>query len=117
MKALLLVAHGSRKEGANAALTELATHVEALGGQSVRCAFLQFGEPDLSTALAEMATECQEITVVPLVLTAGKHLEEDIAAMLAGLRATCPNLTVTLSSHLGAWSGLPQAILDLARQR
>ncbi len=116
MKALLLVAHGSRKAEANGALTELATQVEALGGQPARCAFLQFGEPDLPTALAELAGNCQEITVVPLVLAAGKHLEEDIAAALAALRTTCPNVRVTLSPHLGAWSGLPQAILDLAGQ-
>jgi len=117
MNALLIVAHGSRKPDANQALLELAMQVQALGGQQVRCAFLQFGQPDLPTALADLvASGADAITIVPLVLTAGKHLEEDIRTATDTLRRDHPELTVTLSPHLGAWSGLPLAILDLATQ-
>lgn len=117
MNALLIVAHGSRKPDANQALLELAAQVQALGGQHVRCAFLQFGQPDLPAALADLVESgCKAITIIPLVLTAGKHLEEDIGTATDNLRRAHPELTVILSPHLGAWSGLPRAILDLAGQ-
>jgi sirohydrochlorin ferrochelatase len=116
MNALLIVAHGSRRAHSNEALVELAAQVEALSGQPARCAFLQFGTPDLATALAELAQEAARITVVPLFLTAGKHLAEDIAPAVDRVRREHPGLAVTVSPHLGAWDGLPQAILALATQ-
>lgn len=117
MNTLLLIAHGSRKPGANEAIMDLANQVQTLAGQPARCAFLQFGQPELPAALAELvAAGCESVTIVPLVFTAGKHLEEDIEAVAATLRRTYPRLEVVVSPHLGAWNGLPRAILDLAAQ-
>jgi sirohydrochlorin ferrochelatase len=111
------VAHGSRRDRSNEALVELAAQVEAQSGRTARCAFLQFGAPDLPTALQGLATAgCEGITVVPLFLTAGKHLAEDIEPVAAGMAATHPGVEITVSPHLGAWDGLPQAILALATQ-
>jgi sirohydrochlorin cobaltochelatase len=117
MEALLIVVHGSRRADSNGALVELAARTQALGGRLVRCAFLQFGEPELAPALEELVSAgATRVTVVPLFLAAGKHVQEDIGAAVSDLRRQHPEVAVNTSPHLGVWQGLPEAILSLAEQ-
>ncbi|MDO9573567.1 MAG: CbiX/SirB N-terminal domain-containing protein, partial [Candidatus Contubernalis sp.] len=77
---IILLAHGSRKNGANEVMEHLLEMVrEDFGINKVTCAFLQFSNPTLQEALKEQVEAgVQEVTVVPVFLFNGIHINEDI---------------------------------------
>jgi sirohydrochlorin ferrochelatase len=104
---LLAVAHGSRAPQAQQAVLALASRVGELEpGAEVRTAFVQNAEPSLAGALA--AAGRRHTVVVPLLLSAGYHLGQDIgaAAGRAGVPVTAP---------LGPDPGLIPALADRLR--
>jgi sirohydrochlorin ferrochelatase len=79
---LLAVAHGSRDPRAQQTVRALAGRVSALApAAEVRAAFVQNAEPSLAGALA--AAGGRQVVVVPLLLSAGYHLDHDIAELAA----------------------------------
>lgn len=118
MSALLLAVHGSRAATANRAMEALADRVaQASDGDwgSVAVGFLQFGSPSLRDALDGLARSgARKITIVPLFLTAGHHVQKDIPSILSVFSEDHPETVVQLSPHLGAWHALPEAVLSLA---
>ncbi len=102
-KAVLLVGHGSRRNGANDALLKLCGLVEKKRpGIPVRHAFLQFAAPNLPAALAELAKQgMEEVTVVPVFLYEGVHIHEDIPEILSEARALYPGMRVVQAGILG----------------
>jgi sirohydrochlorin ferrochelatase len=108
--ALIAVAHGSGHPDAAAAVTALADQVTRLAPVlDVRVAYLQHGEPSLTTALAEAGPGP---VVVPLLLSTGYHLTTDLASPgPPGTRVTGPLgpdalLVTALTSRL-AQAGVP----------
>jgi len=101
-KAIILFGHGSRDplwrrpiEAVAARLT--AQHPDLL----VRCAYLEFDEPDLPNAVADLvALGATKVTVVPMFLGAGKHAREDLPALVQALRG----------AHLGVRFNLQQPV-------
>jgi sirohydrochlorin ferrochelatase len=104
---LILVAHGSRRAGAANAVWALAQGVaSALPGARVRTAFLNVEVPRLPAALTkESGLSHPEVTVVPILLAAGRHariaLPDQIGVALGG---GLP-LAVRLAEPLGPVSG------------
>lgn len=108
--ALLVVAHGSRREQAN---DEFRLQVEAIGNLledvCVRGAFLEMATPGIGAALDELvAAGLHNVRVLPLFLNAGKHVSVDIPAELDSARARHPDLSLALLPHLGASDRLIQ---------
>ena len=104
---LLAVAHGSRDPQAQQAVLALAGRVGELEpGAEVRTAFVQNAEPSLAGALA--AAGRRDTVVVPLLLSAGYHLGQDIGA--AAGRAGVP-----VAAPLGPDPGLVPALADRLR--
>ena len=120
MNALVIALHGSRVAAANEALADLALQTATAGDGrwgAVRLGFLQFGDPLLGEALEQLTAEgAVQITVVPLFLGVGRHMQHDVPAAIAGCRAKHPAVEVLLTPHLGAWEGLPNAVTALAIQ-
>jgi sirohydrochlorin ferrochelatase len=101
---LLAVAHGSRDPQAQQAVLALAHRVGELEpGAEVRTAFVQNAEPSLAGALA--AAGRRHTVVVPLLLSAGYHLGQDIGA--AAGRAGVP-----VAAPLGPDPGLIPALAE-----
>jgi len=104
---LLAVAHGSRHPEAQQTVRSLAGRVAGLApGTEVRTAFVQNAEPSLAEAL--IAAGRRPIIIVPLLLSAGYHLSQDIgeAAARAGVPVAAP---------LGPGPGLVPALADRLR--
>jgi len=104
---LLAVAHGSRDPGAQQAVRSIAGRAAGLApGTEVRAAFVQNAEPSLADALA--AAGPRHVVIVPLLLSAGYHLSQDIgeAAARAGIPVAAP---------LGPGPGLVPALADRLR--
>lgn len=111
---IILLAHGSRRETANDVLPQLAEMVkkEAKYGR-INCAFLQFTSPDLREALKEQAENgVKEITVVPVFLFNGIHLQEDIPEILAEEREKYPQVEIKMAAPLGADQRIGEIIKD-----
>ena len=117
-RALLLVAHGSRLPKANAEVARLTDRLrESSGGQFeiVTHAFLEIAEPDIPTGIdACVAQGAAQLWVLPYFLAAGRHVRDDVPALLDQARERHPQIAIRLCEHLGAESGLPELLLRLA---
>lgn len=102
-KAVLLLGHGSKAEGANETLREVAASVKERGGFGfVLPAFLQLAPPDIAEAIEIMVKKgFTDITVMPYFLYMGLHVKQDIPAELEEAKKRHPGLKLTVSRCLG----------------
>jgi sirohydrochlorin ferrochelatase len=120
MKALLVVAHGSRRAESNDEVRAIAGR---LGAQTdgnygwVQCAFLELAEPSIPDGLrGAIRSGAKQVTVVPYFLSAGRHVVEDIPAEIDVVRQEYPDIEIVLASYVGAAAGLTDLILLQAQQ-
>ncbi|WLD56786.1 CbiX/SirB N-terminal domain-containing protein [Salinispirillum sp. LH 10-3-1] len=106
MKALLMVAHGSRLKSSNEEFAVLAQRVEASLGNAfdrTATAFLELAEPYIDTALLELINQgATDIEVMPCFLLAGTHVRNDIPGIVASVRERHPDVRIHLREHLAA---------------
>lgn len=100
--ALLLIAHGSRQEEANADLLYVAGGLRARGWPIVEASFLELAEPDIEQG----GTHCIEqgaerVVLVPYFLSAGVHVRRDLSAARTKLAERFPSLDFRLAEPLG----------------
>lgn len=121
MEGLLIAAHGSRRQGSNDEVRRLAERVrtEAAGRYGwVECGFLELAEPDLVTAVdCAVDAGVTALTVVPYLLAAGRHVQQDIPAQLDCARRNHPDLPIRVAPHLGAANTLHNLVLSVAEQQ
>ena len=113
--AVLLIAHGSRRDEANDDLRRLAERLAEAGDHPIVVAsFLELAEPEI----AEGAGVCVErgaktVLMVPYFLSAGVHLRRDLTSARDALAARHPGVEFRLGEPLG-----PHPLLDrLVRER
>ena len=92
---------------------------ERVAGQSpaprVRLSFLEFMQPGLIEAGAELAASgCLAVEVVPLFLGAGGHVRKDLPALLARLQEAHPGVRFTLRPAVGEAAALVDAMATVA---
>jgi sirohydrochlorin ferrochelatase len=118
MTGIILFAHGSPVEEANRGVHELAAKVAAAGQYAyVRAAFLDGGQPDLGTAVAEAAANgIERLIVIPYFLTVGLHLRRDLPKLIAVTRAKHPQLQITLGQSLESHPLMPSIILGRVQE-
>ena len=113
MRALLLVAHGSRRQSSNDEIRELASKVRGAGApfDIVEHAFMEMAEPGITAGLDKLINAgAAEIVVLPYLLAAGRHVASDIPAEVESLARRHPRVRITLAPHLGAAGGMPELI-------
>jgi sirohydrochlorin cobaltochelatase len=100
---LILLGHGSRAGKTLEEMEELAAKLQASStGLVVKTAFLTLLEPDLGKAVRAAADSgAREIQVLPLFLFSGKHVLEDIPAIIEELRLEHPGIAVNLREAIG----------------
>ena len=118
MKALLLIAHGSRRASSNEEVVRLAEHVSSLDGDNfdiVEPAFLEIAEPDIVAGVARCVERgATRVTVIPYFLSAGRHVVEDIPDALNRARERFPDVPIESGPHLGAAEAMPGMVLAAA---
>jgi sirohydrochlorin ferrochelatase len=101
--ALLLIAHGSRRPDANTDLDHLVGQLRDRGRfPIVEASFLELAEP----TVAEGAARCVEqgagrLVMVPYFLSAGVHVQRDLAALRDELGRRYSQVEVRLAEPLG----------------
>jgi sirohydrochlorin ferrochelatase len=102
-RALILIAHGSRLEAANEEIRALAQRLEEKLGYSVIGAFLELAVPSIPEAVdLALQGEPSEILLLPYFLTQGRHVQEDIPAILAEKARAYPETPLKLLPYLGS---------------
>jgi sirohydrochlorin cobaltochelatase len=115
---LLLFAHGARDPRWAAPFEAVAAKLRVRDATlQVRLAFLEFMTPDLVSAGRELAAlGCMRVDVVPLFLGAGGHVRKDIPELLARLKEQAPEVDWRLSSAIGEFETVIDAMAAAAAQ-
>lgn len=118
MKAMLVIAHGSRQRTANEEVRRLTARLRtrAVGRfDHTSCAFLQFAEPTLSEGIeACVGLGATDITLLPYLLAVGQHVAVDIPRTVAARQKAHPGVTIRIAPHVGAAAGMADLLLDIA---
>jgi sirohydrochlorin cobaltochelatase len=116
MRALLIVAHGSRRKESNEEVRRLAARIQENAGPAfdmVTSAFLEISSPQIDSAVADLVKEgVEEIKVFPYFLAAGTHVVIDIPKQIAEVEETYPNIEFEMLPHLGGLQGISSLILS-----
>jgi sirohydrochlorin ferrochelatase len=119
-RALLVVAHGSRREQSNEEVRELTRALaERAAGEfgQVRSAFLELAEPSIPDGIEQcIAGGAAEVVVLPYFLSAGRHVARDIPEEVAGKVSEHPQVNITIAPYLGAAEGIVELMLGLSRE-
>jgi sirohydrochlorin ferrochelatase len=115
--ALLLIAHGSRQEEANADLLYIASELRARGWPIVEASFLELAEPDIAAG----GTRCIEqgaerVILVPYFLSAGVHVRRDLSEARAKLAERFPSVDFRLAEPLGQHPLLLEVVGERIRE-
>ena len=128
-QALILFAHGSRDPDWARPLHGLRDAVAALCPQlPVTLAFLEFMQPTLTQAIAQLAGESspsesgapsqplqplqplRQLRLVPLFLAQGNHTRRDLTALIAQAQQDHPGLQIEILPALGEVPAVMQAL-------
>jgi sirohydrochlorin ferrochelatase len=116
MKALLIIAHGSRRKESNEEVRRLSNRITENAGPAfdlVMGAFLEISSPQVDSAIADLADEgATEIKVFPYFLSAGTHVVNDVPRMIDEARETYPHIHFEVLPHMGALQGISTLILS-----
>jgi sirohydrochlorin ferrochelatase len=106
VKALLLVAHGSRRESSNQEIRDLTARLAARAGDRfghVGHAFLEIAQPSIPDGIQDCIDRgAADVVVLPYFLSAGRHVAEDIPNDVAVKQAEYPDLRIRIAPYLGA---------------
>lgn len=115
-KALLIVAHGSRRQRSNDAVREMSEQVAELAGArftKVDCAFLELAEPSIEQGIDRcVAAGAEEVVVMPYFLSPGRHVAEDVPGIVQNKQQQYPALNIHLGTYLGAAPAMAGLILE-----
>ncbi len=106
--ALLVMVHGSPRATANADMLQV---LDLIRGRDVYpivvAGFMECNEPDIPTAIAQcVADGATAVTAVPYFLHTGKHVAQDLPALLEAARNRYTHVVFRLGAYLGRSSEL-----------
>ena len=118
MQALVLIAHGSRRQASNREVTNLALGLKKSAGkhyQIVEAGFLEIAKPSIPEAIEScIESGATSVIVVPYFLAAGRHVAEDIPQIVRPVGERHPHVSIRISEHIGMSNSMPRLILDPA---
>jgi len=114
--AVVLFAHGSRDARWREPVEAVARRMTARRPEvPVACAYLELVEPDLPTAAGRLIADgSRSLRVVPLFLGMGKHVREDLPALVDALRAAHPDVVFSLAPAVGETTEVIDLLADIA---
>jgi len=114
-KAVIILGHGSRGGGNDAALKRIAEALQRSGGgEIIEHAFLQYAQPTADAALDRCIKQgAKEIVIVPFFMQAGAHVTRDIPEFILKARTLHPECKIRLTDHVGDHPLMKQIVMDL----
>jgi len=120
IRALLVVAHGSRRTASNEEVRQLADELRQAAGDAyehVECAFLELAAPSIPDGIdCCVQRGATEVVVLPYFLSAGRHVVKDIPEIVAESQARHPSVTLRIAPYLGQATTLVSSLLELSNK-
>jgi len=120
-KALLVVAHGSRRVLSNQEVKQMTAQLRDQLTKTksnychIDCAFLELAEPSIPHGITHCLTaQAQQIQILPYFLSAGRHVSEDIPRIVAEQQACYPDVSIQILPHIGAAQTMAMLLADVA---
>lgn len=115
MKALIIAAHGSKKEASNKEVQALAEQIKNKSQASfdyVEHAFLQFAEPLLENVIKDLVqNQVCDIVIFPFFIGSGSHITSDIPKLVRAAQQQYPDINIRTTRHLGKIKAIEDIIL------
>ena len=114
--ALVLFAHGSRDPKWAEPFKAIQALIRAQApDMPVELAFLELMQPGIQECLGVLAKQgVKRVSVVPIFLAAGRHLREDLPALIAPIPNQFPDLVINVTAPIGDIPEFQAAIATLA---
>ncbi len=114
MKAVLLIAHGSRKEQSNEIFFDVIEMVsELMPDTYIDGAFMSFHDVDIDFKLEEFIKKgIDEIVIVPYLLFAGNHVKQTIPYKVDKFLENYPDVKVSYKNSIGIDKRLAEIVVD-----
>lgn len=115
MRALVIVAHGSRRASSNDEVRTLAAAVAQTASEfdEVSSAFLELAEPLIPDGVEQAIRRgAREVVVMPYFLSAGRHVVSDIPAEVAKVSDKYPEVQIRIAPYLGSAQQMALLILQ-----
>ena len=115
MKAVLLVSHGSRSPKTKEEILVLVNILrQRLGGVIVEFAFLEIESPSISEGIDHCISQgATQVVLILNFLNAGRHVNDDIPAILQEAVKKYPHVNFAMSHPIGQHAQIPDLLIDL----
>ena len=117
MKALLLVAHGSRRAQSNDEVHVLAKKLRQFCSEQypiIEAAFLELADPLIPDGIQKCVEQgACEVKVLPYFLNSGRHVVEDIPGIVEVARPDYPDVCIHVTPHLGGSELMMQLLVEV----
>lgn len=121
MRALVLVAHGSRRHASNDEVVALSKRIEEQMKSEypiIETGFLELAEPLIPNAIDNCVKQgATDICVVPYFLSAGRHVQEDVPAEVDKAREMHSEILMEVLPHIGGSSMMTDLISNSVLNR
>lgn len=115
MKALIIAAHGSRKNESNLEIASLAERISKKSKGSfdiITHAFLQLADPLLENMMDKLVAKgATTIVIFPFFIGSGSHILVDIPELVKTAQSTHDHVEFKLTRHLGKIEAIEDVIL------
>jgi sirohydrochlorin ferrochelatase len=114
MNALLVISHGSHSPKTKDELEHLVRQLKKqLPGRIVECAFLEITSPNIPEGIESCIHKgATSILVLLNFLNSGKHVDEDIPAIIEHARKKHPHVRISLSRPIGKHRGIVDLFIE-----
>jgi sirohydrochlorin ferrochelatase len=115
--AVLLVAHGSRRDQAARELVATAEQLAAASGLTVLAAFLEINSPSIVEGLeALLGRGARVIWVLPYFLNSGRHIVADVPRQVDAVRGGNREAEIEILPHVGSHPGMLRLLVEMVRR-
>lgn len=119
MDALLLVAHGSRRQQSNNEVTELADKLRDSCHDDYKIVhegFLELATPSIPEGIENCINDgATRVTILPYFLNSGRHVVEDVPDFVVSAKNRHPNIDIIIAPHLGASPLMVELLVESAK--
>lgn len=100
---VIIVDHGSRREESNRQLEQFVEMYRSVHGEAVTmAAHMEIAQPSIAEAVATCSSAgCSKVIVAPYFLSQGRHIQQDIPALVAEAQAAHPHLQCVVADPIG----------------
>ena len=115
MKALMVVAHGSRHPESDVEIRALVDSIRTVsnGYQKVVHAYLEIASPDIPDTLQSLAdVGAENIDLLPYFLARGNHVARDVPEIVEDFLTRNDGIKINILPHIGAATTMANYVME-----